>query len=54
MVLVHISAPSVDVLVPVQSWRGEWLTASTEQTTVKEEKPQCGLSLEHNPRVGFG
>lgn len=54
MILVHISPLSVDVVVPVQSSREEWLTASREQTTLKETKPQCGLSLEHNPCVGFG
>lgn len=54
MIMVHISPPSVDVVVPVQSSREEWLTASREQTALKEMKPQPGLSLEHNPRAGFG
>lgn len=54
MIMVHISPPSVDVVVPVQSLKEEWLAASRAQTTLKEMKPQSGLSLEHNPRVGFG
>lgn len=28
--------------------------ASTRQTVLEEMKPLCGLSLEHNPLLGFG